>query len=348
MKISNNPKRIIVTLLLLCVISSACATNRQADEPTPTPIPTPVIPTKPTYQVALGEVVRKLEFTGRIVPVIQEELYFKIDGRVAKVMVSKGDQVKAGQLLAELEIGTSPVDVRRAEINLERAKLNKEMTILQTNKYSLGYNITLKLKDYDIELAQLALDEINARVNTAQIKAPFDGTIMSISLEPDQVVKAYKSEVVLADINQVEVRADLTQTVLVNLQEGLAVQIFPASGPGQGLNGTLSGLPYPYGKLTMPTEKVKADNATHVTLIDDLTKVNLGLGDIVRVVAVLEKKDKVLWLPPQAIRKFEGRQYVLVQETSGQRRVDVRIGIVSDDRVEITDGLSEGQVIVSP
>ena len=271
-----------------------------------------------------------------------------MDGRVAKVMASKGDQVKAGQLLAELETGTSQVDVRRAEINLEMAKLNKEMTILQTNKYSPGYNIVLQMKDYEIELAQLALDEINARVNTAQIKAPFDGTIMSISLAPDQVVKAYESKVVLADLNKIEVSADLTQTVLVNLQEGLAAQVYPMSGPGVGLKATLSKLPYPYGKAGASNVSAKQDNATHIIMIDDLATNNLGVGDLVRVIVELEKKDNVLWLPPQAIRKYEGRQYVIVQEDSGQRRVDVTIGTVTDDRVEIVDGLIEGQVIVSP
>ena len=348
MKTGRYPIRALTILLLFSVLVSSCATNQFAEEPTPTPIPTPVIPTKPTYKVAIGEILRKLEFTGRIVPVVQEALYFKTNGRVAKVLASKGERVKTDQLLAELETGTSKVDVRRAEINLEKAKLNKEMTILQTNKYSPEYDIVLKMKDYEIELAQLALDEINARVNTAQIKAPFDGTILSISLLPDQVVKAYESEMVLADLDEVEVTANLTQTDLVNLQEGLSVQVFPVSGPSDGLEGTLSRLPYPYGKAATSKDNAKQDSAAHITMIDDLAKNNLELGDLVRVIVVLEKKENVLWLPPQAIRKFEGRQYVVVLDDSGERRVDVTIGIAADQRIEIIDGLSEGQVVVSP
>ena len=114
------------------------------------------------------------------------------------------------------------------------------------------------------------------------------------------------------------------------------------------MNAILSKLPYPYGKSSAEAARAKPDNATHITVLDDLAKANLGLGDLVRVIIVLERKDNVLWLPPQAIRKFEGRQYVLVQDDSGQHRVDVQIGIVSNDRVEISDGLSEGQEIVSP
>ena len=96
--------------------------------------------------------------------------------------------------MAELETGASTVDVRRAQINLEMAKLNKEMAILQMNNLSPEYNIVLQMKDYEIELAQLSLDEINARVNIAQIRAPFNSTIMLISLVTDQVVQAYKSD----------------------------------------------------------------------------------------------------------------------------------------------------------
>ena len=55
-----------------------------------------------------------------------------------------------------------------------------------------------------------------------------------------------------------------------------------------------------------------------------------------------------MWLPPQAVRTFEGRSFVVIQEASAQRRIDVRVGIRSDDRVEILDGLAEGQVIIAP
>ncbi len=340
--------RILAILAVVSILLAGCTAKPQVEEPTPTPLPTPVIPTKPTYKVVRGEVIRKSEFTARLVPMIEQELYFKIGGRVAKVLAIKGQQVTKGTLLAELETGTSNIDVRRAEINLEVAKLNKEMTVLQMNKYSPEYPIVLKMKDYDIELAQLALDEINNRVDTAQIKAPFDGTVTAVYLTPDQSVEAFKSEIVLADMSQTDVSADLTSTDLQQLQEGMAVQVSAVSGPAKILNGTIRRLPYPYGKSAPATENEKQDSSTRITLTDDPSKANLSQGDLVRVVVVLEKKDSTLWLPPQAIRKFEGRRFVVVQDTSGQRRVDVTVGITSDDRVEITDGLTEGQVVVAP
>jgi multidrug efflux pump subunit AcrA (membrane-fusion protein) len=77
------------------------------------------------------------------------------------------------------------------------------------------------------------------------------------------------------------------------------------------------------------------------------------LNDRVRVTVILEQKEDVLWLPPQAIRSFEGRNFVVIQDADGQRRVDIKLGITTGDRVEIVwvegvENLSEGQVVVGP
>ncbi|NJN55968.1 MAG: hypothetical protein HC804_15195 [Anaerolineae bacterium] len=65
-----------------------------------------------------------------------------------------------------------------------------------------------------------------------------------------------------------------------------------------------------------------------------------------KVVVVIEERPSVLWLPPAAVRDFNGRHFVVVQDDQGQSRVDVTLGIEGDGRVEIVEGLSEGQIIV--
>jgi hypothetical protein len=66
------------------------------------------------------------------------------------------------------------------------------------------------------------------------------------------------------------------------------------------------------------------------------------------VTAEVERAQAVLWLPPQAIRNFSGRLFAVVQDGDVQRRVDVRIGVEAADRVEILEGIEEGQVVVGP
>lgn len=341
--------RLVEPLFVLTLLASCASPAAQADEATPTPVPTPVIPSKPTYKVARGEVVRMLEFTARLVPIVEQELYFKTSGRVQSVLGSRGDEVESGQLLASLETETSNADVRRAEINLEVAKLNRELFIMQAKELSEEYSIYLKMRGYDVEVAQLALDEVNARVDTAQVKAPFKGTLLSVSITPDRSVEAFKSVMVLADVTRLEVSADLTSTDLQELQEGLLVKVAAVSGPATQLAGKIRKLPYPYGKASGTTHQDETqDTSTRVSLNEIPATATLSLGDLVRVQVMLEKRASALWLPPQAIRKFEGRRFVVVQDSHTQRRVDVEIGITSDNRVEILEGLEVGQIVVAP
>ena len=341
--------RKVVLLVVLTLLVSCASPSSQAEEVTPTPVPTPVIATKPTYKVARGEVVRMLEFTARLVPIVEQELYFKISGRIQSVLGSRGDEVERGQLLASLETGTSNADVRRAEINLEVAKLNRELFLMQGKNSSEEYAIYLKMRGFDVEVAQLALDEVNARVDTAQVKAPFKGTLLSVSITPDRSVEAFKSVMVLADVTRLEVSADLTSTDLQELQEGMPVLVGAMSGPATQLAGEIRKLPYPYGKASVTTHQNETqDTSTRVSLAEESGTATLALGSLMRVQVMLEKRASALWLPPQAIRKFEGRRFVVVQDGDTHRRVDVKIGINSDDRVEILEGLEVGQIVVAP
>ena len=76
--------------------------------------------------------------------------------------------------------------------------------------------------------------------------------------------------------------------------------------------------------------------------------VKLEKGALVRVIVTLQEKNDVLWLPPAAIRTFSGRDFVLVTDGDGQRRVPIKIGIRTEDRVELVDGVTEGQEVIGP
>lgn len=76
---STRPLRHLMLLLLL-LGTAGCSTGN-SEEPTPTFIPTPVAPEVQEYVVQRGDVVRALEFTGRLRPVNSASLYFEVDPR---------------------------------------------------------------------------------------------------------------------------------------------------------------------------------------------------------------------------------------------------------------------------
>ncbi len=425
----------------------------------PTPLPTPIVAAKPTYTVARGEVVKKLEFTGRISPVKEQELFFRKSGRVRQVLAKRNDEVKDGQILADLEIddlerqqasakleleraqsrlteaeANHAADIRRAEVNLELAKLSLaaeqnrstniapqkvqaeldlqqaelvvknaqeaynaiawrndvgqtreamdlEQATLDYQRAKANYDAVIssatssqKDRQYSIaslqkqvELAQLALDDMNrgvdpllkndveraqldldsviAAIADSQIITPFDGKILSMALTEGRAVDAFNPVVTVADPTELEISAELQSTDMQELAEGMPATMVLVSRPGEVFKGAIRKLPYPYGSGGGSAKVEEEDKSTRLTMEGSLEDSGMELGDLMRVTVVLESKPDVLWLPPQAIRTFEGRNFVVVRDGDGSRRVDVKVGIKSDDRVEILEGLEEGQVI---
>ncbi|MEZ4633891.1 MAG: efflux RND transporter periplasmic adaptor subunit [Caldilineaceae bacterium] len=125
--------RFAVTVLLSLVLSGCALLPTgsttlenpfagQAEEPTPTPIPTAIVPLKPTYEVKSGEILRQTAFSGRVSPVEVHELFFRSGGRVRQIYVTRNEMVQAGDVIADLEIDDLERQVVSAQLNLERAQ----------------------------------------------------------------------------------------------------------------------------------------------------------------------------------------------------------------------------------
>jgi multidrug efflux pump subunit AcrA (membrane-fusion protein) len=347
------------------------------------------VPIKPTYTVQRGELVSQLEFSGRISPEVEEDLFFRADGRVRTVLAKRNDMVTEGQILAELEIEGLERELESAELELERAQVrleqaqseydyevkvaqtNLEVAQLQLQALQTGAapdQTAIAIQQKEVELAQLALDRLAegidplvvsdveraelavgkllAEIAEAQIIAPFDGQLLSISLTPGQAVTAYGPVATIADIASLEVRADLVSNQMDELSEGMPAEIFLTSRPGVTLEGAVRQLPYPYGSGGRGQTVEDMDKSTRISIAASAEEAGFQLGDLVRVTVELERKADVLWLPPQALRIFDGRRFALLQDGDVQRRVDVTVGIETPERVEIEAGLEEGQTVV--
>ncbi len=453
------PRKLAVGIALLALCTGCGGLFGRSIEqelPTPTPIPTPIIPDEPTYTVQRGQVTKEQEFVGRISPVEEINLYFKRSGYVKQVSVRQGDMVRAGDLLAELEIDDLLGQAAQARMNLQSAELrldaaedalgrqvaeaelvleaaqiklaelqqdpepvqvellrlaweraknalwsaqaqrdsvmaqedvpsylrdqaqaavaNAEIAVQEAQlRYQQGlqpaasqYEVRLQqieVKQAQQELdwlkagvdpvlvnavdqAKLTLERLEAQVSDAQAVAPIDGRVLSVAIYAGRQAEAFKPAIVVADPMALEVSALLVSSQMEGMLEGQKANVTLSSYPGEAWQGTVRLLPYPYGSGGSSERLPDADPSVRISLQGDLSK--LELGDLARVVIIIEEKDDVLWLPPQAVRSFQGRNFVIVQDGDRQRRVDVSLGIQGKTRVEILQGLEENQVVIAP
>jgi RND family efflux transporter MFP subunit len=339
------PYKILPIVSLLFSFLTACSgKSLKASRATPTPIPTPVIAAKTTYQVQRGDMVNELKFSGRITPQNIQELSFTVGGSVAKIYVQRGDSVTKDQLLTELESGQSEFDLRRAQINLKIEQLRLELAKLQTPRFSDTYTVTLAIQKQEVALAQVALDELNASYNSVRITSPISGTVFSISIAEGNTVEANKPVIEIADMTKLIISADLSADQMTSLTVGMKVTIDSVGRSISETQGTILNLPYPYGSA----DQGHGVSSAQIMFDQSPTESGYEVGDMVDMTITLEKKTDTLWLPVLAVREYQGRYFVIVQEGDSQRRVDIKTGITEADRIEILDGLTEGQVVIAP
>jgi RND family efflux transporter MFP subunit len=417
---------VLIILIAGVLLSNSCSLSRsQEEEATPTPIPTSIVPEKPTYTVKSGEVVEKLEFAGRVSPVVQERLFFATPGRVGEVFVKGDEWVETGDLLAELEVtdlkdqlaqaeaaleaalsqheeqlANAEADLHAAELNLaitqasdpgpqiavSEAALQKAQAALENAQAGAGdvqdaeydltvaeadyqralqsrqvYSYTVQLREQDVDMAdmrlqrletgidveelKLAVQRLNGQLEDARLIAPFDGQILAVAIRKGQEVEAFEPAMVLVDPSELEVSAELPDSQLERLVEGMPVSVAPTTQTGEEMQGTIRLLPYPFGSGA-EGDTAEGILSTRVT-VESLAQADESeIGDAMDVVVVLERKPDVLWLPQQAIRNFEGRRFVVVQNEAGQVRKDIKIGIEGEGRVEVEEGLTEGEIVI--
>ena len=217
------------------------------------------------------------------------------------------------------------IDADHNSTRAEVAAQEKEVELAQIELDRIGTEVSPLLTG-DVERAQYAVDKLKQTIAEAQIIAPFDGLLLSLTLTPGQAVTAYAPVATLADPTQLEVSANILSDQLQLLAEGMPVTMELASRPGQKLTGAIRRLPYPYGSGGSG-QTLEEGKSTRVSVNATAEEAGFALGDLVNVTAIIESKENVVWVPPQAIRNFNGRRFAVVQDGDVQRRVDVKIGI---------------------
>jgi multidrug efflux pump subunit AcrA (membrane-fusion protein) len=491
--LSNPRGRILGILAFLAIVIAGCTTvgSSGKEEPTPTPLPPPPVPVRATYTVRRGEVVDNLTFTARVSPVVEEELFFRVAGRVERVLVSRNDWVEEGQLLAELQNedlvrqlaqaqiemdtaetnlqraystqedrlaglegqleikrlqldrareglvgldldiqiarvrlnaarnGPSAEDIEIAERSIERAKNtlwanqasrdatcgtpsaacdqaqaavnnaeeNVRIAELNLKKLLAGpaeedlltlranyeralqrrreADLDLTIRELEISLTEqeiarlqdvvdpqlmatvdrtrLTLERLDAQIANTQIISPINGRVATINANEGREVNAYSTAIVISDETDLEITAQPTSAQMQRMSEGMPVELVLSQYPGRVLHGEIYQLPYPHGSGG-GTSLEATDRNTRISF--DPGDLDLKPGDLVRVDVTIEQKTDALWVPPAAIRTFAGRSFVVVQEGDIERRVDVVLGIQGADRIEIREGVEEGQIIL--
>ena len=180
--------------------------------------------------------------SGTTKPVDQTALSFAVGGTVEKVEVKLGDQIKKGQVLAELDQQPFVLAVRDAEAGLAKARANLVERRANYERYVALYESNNASKA-ELDEARASFDSAKSQVKAAQaqlglarrdlrktqIKAPFDGTISVKEIEPYMELSPGKAVFGLDGVESgFEVSAAVPDSLVIHLSSGDEAEVvFP-------------------------------------------------------------------------------------------------------------------------
>jgi HlyD family secretion protein len=313
-----------------------------------------------------SDAAANLVATGYVVAQRKAEVASKGTGRLKELNFDEGDTVNAGQIIAVLDNDDIRAGLDQATAALHQAEVD---TLNQGRNYSrvVGLSKSGAVTNSQVEDAEAAykgalagLAGANAQVRVAQvnlentfIRAPFKGTILLKNAEVGEIVAPFASSatskgsvVTLADMNSLEVEADVSEANINKVLVGQSCEIVLDAYPSVRYPGIVK-------KIVPTADRSRATVQTKVgfTQIDSkvLPEMSARVNFFLDTASASRGGAQMLALPKEAVTTRDGQKVVFKIVGRYVTSVSVKTGREVGKMIEVTEGITAGdQVVLSP
>jgi membrane fusion protein (multidrug efflux system) len=335
-----SPYRRIVFVLgpLWLAFLSSCGPHR---EESPSPV------TVQTVLAQRGEIARSVTLPCfRILAEQEAILYAKVSGYLKTLSVDKGDAVKEGQLLAEIEVPELSADEAQFKAEMEVSRTNYErMAAARQKAPDLVIPQTVDDLRGQSEVAQAKFQRIETLLQYSRIVAPFSSTITARFVDPGAFIPAATSGstpqsaalLTLMDFSSVRVQVFVPEAEVPFIKNGVPARVTVEELPGRTFSSSVTRFAQALdqGTKTMLTE-IEIQNPTG----------QLRPGMYASVQLQVERKQNALLLPVQAVLVEKSGTSVFIVANAKAKKTAVHTGFNDGTHVEIIDGLALGQRVI--
>lgn len=334
-----------------------------------------------TDEVKRGNIAQTVIATGTIRSNNRVEVGAQVSGRITKLNVVLGQEVKKGDLIATIDSMTQENDLEKAksqllsyEKQLESKKVNLEVKKSKYNRASNLYKVkSISQDDYETAKQEYAdaksgVSELEELIKQAKIEvkiaetdlsytvitSPIDGVVVSIPISEGQTVNSMQSAptiVQVADLKKMLIKPEISEGDITKLKKGQEVEFTILSLPEKVYKAKIDSIDPATTTLTDDEYEESASDTEAVyyyaNVIVDNKDNNLRIGmTTTNTIKVAEAKD-VITIPTTALYKKGDKYYVrTLEEKEVVEEKEVKIGINDDMNTEIKSGLKEGEKLI--
>src|SRR5271163_278978 len=351
---------------LAAIISIALFWAAACDTPV-APMTTPQRATVDVVHPRQGDIAKTIDLPGDVVGFYEAALHSKVTGYLKSIPVDKGDSVKKGQVLAEIEVPELQSNLARSQASLEMERITYDrLKKVQQDDSRL-------ISQQDVDMAYAKYREAQAAVATLQtmfgytnIIAPFDGVITGRFADPGALIRAGGGDLgvdetsglispgategagghregggpllTLADIDKLRVYIYVPEASYPFIHVGTPASLHFDEFPDRVFKGTVAryATSLDLSTRTMLTE-VDIDNPKRLVYPRSYAHVTIQLV----------RHSDALSVPASAIQGAGGSARVLIVDNGRLVEVPVQTGIDNGSYVEITSGLTANALVVA-
>ncbi|HZD25322.1 MAG TPA: efflux RND transporter periplasmic adaptor subunit [Alphaproteobacteria bacterium] len=261
----------------------------------------------------------------------------EITGRITEIHFEEGQRVKQGDLLFSLDRDVLEASLREARASLAASRRDYERAD-ELLKKGAG---TARQRDdalgkLEIDQARLALAQ--ARLERTRITAPFGGIVGLRQVSIGDYVSPGQDLVNLENIDPIKVEFRVPEVYLRLLKVGMKLTVTVDALPGETFEGEVYAIDPRF-------DAAGRSVALRATIPNPDSRLRPGL--FARVEMIAAERPQAILIPEQAIMPRGEQQFVYRVIDGKAEMTRVTLGIRRRGQVEVTDGLSPGDVVVS-
>jgi RND family efflux transporter MFP subunit len=359
LKLSSRTAWVLLVLLLLAGVSVPIWRARSRTVAAPLEIPASALPTVAVAPVTKQDLYIEDQIPAEFRPYVEDELHAKVSGYVQDIFVDFGDHVKAGQLLATLDVPELHDELEGALSAQRKAEADyTDAHMIYTRLLGVQKQNPALIPQQDIDTAaakdhmtEAAIAEAKANVEKYQtlvsytrITAPFDGVITRRYVDPGALVQAgtasdTQSLPVVRVSDNYRLRLDFPVSVeyVKDVRDGEPVQVRVESLGGKEF----------IGKITRSTQRVNEDTRTMIAEIEVANpKLELVPGMYAEVLFKAEQRLQAVAIPIEAVPPGQTSTVYVVNSRNQIEERPVTLGLQTATKYEVLSGLQPGDLVL--
>ncbi len=320
---------------------------------------TPTAPSVAVVKVTREDVYRENRIAAEFRPYAEVTLNAKVSGYLERIDVDIGDKVKAGQLLATLEVpelrdqlDSAMASELQAEVDYTNSHLiSTRMTAVNQQHPNLVAEQDLDTAQAKSASAAATIAAARAEVekylilsNYTRITAPFDGVITWRYADPGALIQAGTASdtqamplVRISDNYRLRLDVPVSVEDVKDIHTGDQVDVEVESLSGKTFTG----------KISRTTQRVETQTRTMITELEvPNPDLEIVPGMYARVLLKLERHSNALAIPIQAVSGEKNPTVYVVNAANEIESRPVTLGLETPDKYEITSGLKEGELVM--